>query len=132
MGKAITYLAILFFYTLCFYLFGIITTSPLLTLLLNPGEVFHEAFWDQFASYLLLGAGIAIAITVASGRTNIVDIVVSIVVTQILVVWAQDFLQILTLMNGYGLIGKVFGLFLIAPLIVLSVLIMIEWFRGKD
>ena len=136
MGKLINFITILIFIDLLFIITGqlvITETNPsslILQAILNPETILSTQFFATFFTV----AGIASILTVGAVVTGIInkagiDIIGFASATVLLTGLAGDYLSIWGILREANpvLATLVFG-----PIIVLFIMVLVEWVRGKD
>jgi len=136
MGKAITYITILAFTLIFFMFFGIIniddlSAGSLLKLLTNPetlviSDLYRYLFEGLFTA-LIMGSALALGMV---QRVNMVDTVVAAVSVMLMVNFFWDMLVVFNTIKVQ--VGLIYATLFVGPLVILGLLILVEWFRGKD
>jgi hypothetical protein len=136
MGKAITYITILAFTLIFFMFFGIIniddlSAGSLLKLLTNPetlviSDLYRYLFEGLFTA-LIMNSALALGMV---QRVNMVDTVVAAVSVMLMVNFFWDMLVVFNTIKVQ--VGLIYATLFVGPLVILGLLILVEWFRGKD
>jgi len=134
MGKMIHYLTLLIFIDLFFLVTGqysiLSPTSLIVDTLLNISNITGLSFY-----LLIFGtagiAGIAVVAGVSTGIINKagIDILAFVSVALGLAALVGDFVSIYVYLASYN---DVLALFVMGPIIILFLMTVVEWLRGKD
>lgn len=133
MGKMIAYLAVMSGFMLVFYFMGLLpentTTSSLMLLLLSPTTIFTSS--GLYAAVRVFINIIAALIISAFGRNFIpnVDMVYLAPITIILLGFGGDFIKVVSVLLANN---EVLTILLISPFLMIYIIAVIEWFRGRD
>ncbi len=133
MGKLVTYVSILVFIDIIFLVTGqlekISPTSIILNAFTDPASMKSTQFYVVF----LGAAGISAIASTGGVTTGIVtrgiDILAFTLMALALATMLGDFVTIYTTLNEYN---AVLATILMAPLLMLFVVTIAEWLRGKD
>ena len=133
MGKLVTYLSILIFVDLLFIVTGqigaISSTSIILNTILDLGNLFGSPFYILL--FVTAIGGIAVTSGVTTGILNKagIDLLAFVVTAVALAALGGDFLSIFTYLFA---LNEILAMFIMAPLIILFLMSVFEWLRGKD
>lgn len=135
MGKLVTYLSILIFMDLFFILTGqigqISFSSLILNLILNLVNYAQSGFYEAVFS-LAAGIGsLAVTVGVVSGIINKsgIELLAFIGIGLSLLTLTGDFISIF---NYLYALNNVLAIVVMSPLVILYMVTILEWVRGKD
>lgn len=133
MGKLVNYISILLFIDLMFLITGQLTTvsptSIIIGAVLNPETMLTTKFYLIFLGLVGI-AGIAATAGVTSGIvTRGIDVLAFTAMALALSTMLGDFISIFLVLRS---INIVLATVIMAPLIMLFVVTIAEWLRGKD
>jgi len=134
MGKLATYITILSVMIIGFHLAGLVGDTPsswLVDLVTNPQDAYSHSFYTTIFGILALfgGAGAIIIGTFAPQR---LEQAATIVATSMFFIIGWDLISIYNILGSSTELGAILSLFIVSPMIVLFILSVIEWWRGKD
>ena len=133
MGKMTTYIMLISGTLLIFYFMGLLppeaATSGLLSLILNPSNIFNTAWYSTSLTFLAILGGLSITSIIGKNFLGNPELVFLAPVTIFLLGLGLD---ILLVANKLYSTMQIFAVLLVGPLIILYVLTCIEWFRGRD
>jgi hypothetical protein len=132
MGKLVTSVGILSMVLLGFHFLGYIENTPsafLLNLLLDPSNANGTEFFSGLSGILTLFGGFA-SIIIGAFAANKIEQAVTITFTNLLLfVVGWDIIAIFNVLRN---INSTLSIFLISPLFIIYLIVVIEWWRGKD
>lgn len=135
MGKLVTYLSILIFMDLFFILTGQVgqlsVSSLILNLILNLVNYAQSGFYEAVFS-LATGIGsLAVTVGVVSGIINKsgIELLAFIGIGLSLLTLTGDFISIF---NYLYTLNNVLAIVIMSPLVILYMVTILEWVRGKD
>jgi hypothetical protein len=135
MGKLGKYLLIASGVLLLMYFAGIVEnngTSTLLSLLVNPENLFISGVLSRVVLIAITGALVVTGITIASFSYQRPDMLILI---PIVLVFFDIIFGVLEIYNKIISVNpdyKIFGLLLFGPVLVLLFMVIIDWWRGTD
>lgn len=133
MGKLVSYISILVAIDLLFLITGQLgtdsTTSIIIGSILDPSSITFANLWKT----LILAAGIG-GLTLAAGVfTGIIsrasEVIIFIPIALGLSVLVGDFISVFNYLRSFNL---VLATLVMAPIIIIFVVTILEWLRGKD
>lgn len=133
MGKLVSYVSILVFIDMLFLFTGqlstISPTSIIINAVLNPESVLTTQFYLVFLGIIGI-AGIAATAGVTSGIvTRGIDILAFTAMALALSTMLGDFVGVFILLRSHS---PILATMIFAPLIMLFIVTIAEWLRGKD
>ena len=130
MGKFATYIMMMSGLTLLFYFTGLLgetANSTLLNLLLNPENIASTSFTTAILTAIL---GISTVGVIAIGLvTGNIELAIMSPVAAYMLALGWDFVSVAQVVIAQD---KVIGILLFAPILLLYVITIIEWWRGRD
>lgn len=133
MGKLVTYISFMIFIDLFFIITGQIgqvsSSSIILNAILNLGNIFGSSFYILL--FVTAIGGIAVTSGVTTGIINKagIDLLAFTATAVSLSFLVGDFLSIF---NYLFTLNEVLAVLIMAPIIILFLLSIFEWLRGKD
>jgi hypothetical protein len=130
MGKITTYMAVLSVVIIGFHFGGLISETPiswLMDAILNPENLDSNAFFTTIQGILAIFAGGGIIVgTLISQK---VEQGATVAFTSLLFLIGWDLIAIF---NIVAQTSRMLATFLVSPLLLVYILSVIEWWRGKD
>lgn len=130
MGKITTYIAILSMVIIGFHFAGLIENTPIswfMNALLHPESLNVNSFYTELSGILALFAGAGIVIgTLVAGK---IEQGATVAFTSLLFVIGWDIVAIFNILRQ---LNEMVAIFIISPFLVIYVLSVIEWWRGRD
>ena len=131
MGKITTYLAIMSFVVLGFHYAGIVQNTPVgwfLTAIKNLAGFSNNSFYTTLTAVLATFGGATIIIGAFAGSK--IEQGATIAFTTLLLTLAWELIAIWNVLQDS--MGEMFSTLLISPIVVIYVLTVLEWWRGRD
>ena len=133
MGKLVSYISILVAIDLMFLITGQLAgdspTSIIIRAFLDPANIKTSAFWSTFLGIVGI-AGIAATAGVTSGIvTRGIDVLAFTAMALALSLLIGDFVTIYVFLSS---LNRVLATLVMAPILMLFVVTIVEWLRGKD
>ena len=129
MSRMTTFALIMVGISLLFYLFGIIESNPLLDILLNPQTMSTGTFWAT----LIGGLVVSIGAIVVGAITKNVELAVMTPIAAYLVTILWNFKDVYDKLKGAeGSAGHIVGLLLFAPFLFMFIIMIVDFWRGRD
>lgn len=125
MSKTMTISFLIVGISLLFYLFGIIESNPLLDILIRPETMTTGAFYLTLIGGLVVGIG---AIVVGAITKNI-ELSVMTPITAYLITLLWNFIQVYNQVKSQN---EVLALIIFAPAMFMMIIIMVDYWRGRD
>lgn len=134
MGKLTTYITILSVVIIGFHLAGLIGDTPsswLVDLVTNPQDAYNHSLFTTIFGILALFGGVG-GIIIGTFAPQRLEQAATIIATTMFFVVGWDLISIYNILRNTPEIGGVLSLFVISPMIILYILTVIEWWRGRD
>ena len=127
MGRFTTFFMVIMGLEVLFYFAGLIPESPLLTILLNPQNILTAGIGVKAFS-VLAGVGLVAGVVIGFVTKNF-ELTVMIPFAVFMVGIAFDFLEVF---NSFKAEAPVIAVLIFAPFLVMLVIIILDWWRGRD
>lgn len=127
MGKFVTYIILMGFMDLVFNLAGLIPTSSLLSLLVNPSSIMTSQFWLNalnVISLVTLGGGVIYGFI-----TRNIELVT---ISPFIVYMANLMFDFLAVYNSLASENQGIAILIFSVFFLVWIVTCVEWWRGRD
>ena len=109
------------------YFFGILPSSSLLGIMLDPVNFFSFSSVTGLINILVIAGGIGGAIIGLFYKNY--DIIIKAAIVPFLILWLKDIINIYNVLQTAT--NSTFATVIISPLLVMTIWLVVEWFGGK-